>query len=74
MFGKLGGTDALGKVVLVTTMWGRVNPERGASREEELRTQYWRQMIANGSCVLRFEDSFESAWSIVDKILEGQNT
>src|SRR5207249_2436104 len=36
MFKKLCGSDSLGKVVLATTWWGKVDAEIGANREKEL--------------------------------------
>jgi len=70
MFGELCGDNAVKKVVLVTTMWDKVQPDTGARRETELFEKYWKTMINYGASTDRFSNSAESAWKIVNLILE----
>ena len=69
MFAKLCGDGAIKNVVLATTMWSKVKPEIGSRREVELQTTYWRGMLDLGSRMMRFEDSFEAAWNMIDEIV-----
>ncbi|KIM73979.1 hypothetical protein PILCRDRAFT_14796 [Piloderma croceum F 1598] len=62
---KLCGTDALQLVILATTMWDTVTKPIGEVREEELRTQFWKSMIASGSRMERFDNTCQSAWGIL---------
>jgi hypothetical protein len=57
-------------VVLATTMWSDVRAEAGERREQELRKHYWKDMVAGGCRTERFEDTYESAWRIVDSLAE----
>ena len=68
MFRKLCGDDALGNVVLVTTMWDRVDQATGNAREEQLKEVHWNIMLALGSRVERFKGEPDSAWAIIDAI------
>ncbi|TFK44966.1 P-loop containing nucleoside triphosphate hydrolase protein [Crucibulum laeve] len=69
MFRKLCGESFHGRVVLVTTMWSDVKPDVGSRREKEI-IQNWGQMLHGGSAVLRFNDTAESAWDIVQFLLQ----
>lgn len=69
MFAKLCGDGAIKNVVLATTMWSKVNSETGSRRESELEKTYWRGMLDLGSRMMRFEDSFEAAWHMIDEIV-----
>lgn len=61
------------RVAFVTTMWGKLrSKDDGRRREEELQ-EHW-DKVPHGSGVsriMRFEDSFDSAWSIVLALIEG---
>ena len=70
MFNKLCGEDALKKVVLATTKWCDVTPNVGPSREQQLSSNYWHDMLRQGSQMERFENTYESAWAIVNLILD----
>jgi uncharacterized protein (UPF0216 family) len=52
IFQKLIGADALGCVVLGTTKWALVEPAVGAQRQEQLKAQFWKEMIDSGSGVV----------------------
>jgi hypothetical protein len=70
IFAKLCGQKAMPNVVLVTTMWDKVDKEEGKQREEELMNEFWKDIVADGSRTARFERTFESAWDIVGSILD----
>jgi hypothetical protein len=70
MFGKLCGEGAAASIILGTTRWGEVQPDVGKRREDQLSFAYWKDMIAEGSRVQRFEGTHESAWEIVRCILK----
>jgi hypothetical protein len=70
MFGKLCGDGAIKNVVLSTTMWTKVKPfEVGERREQELKEKYWAGMLNMGSRMMRFGDSFDAAWKMIDQIV-----
>ncbi|RDB17362.1 GTPase IMAP family member 4 [Hypsizygus marmoreus] len=70
MFNKLCGREATKNVILATTKWSEVKPDVAARRETQLKKEHWAEMVKLGSTVLRFEDTQESAWAIVDHIIE----
>lgn len=74
MFTRLCGDKAISHVVLMTTMWRDIRLEVGEGREEELKCQYWRTMIKMGSEVVRFGDTAESAWNVIDIAVAGRVT
>lgn len=65
LFASLCGRNAMPRVILVTTMWKHVVPDIGEERERQLKTDFWNDMIAKGSTVARFGDSYDSAWDIL---------
>ncbi|KAG1904149.1 uncharacterized protein F5891DRAFT_977040 [Suillus fuscotomentosus] len=71
MFRRLCGEDAEKNVILVTTKWSEVREEVGESREQQLKSSFWQEMIAHGSQVARFlkPDLPESAWDVLEPIL-----
>ncbi|KAF8862967.1 hypothetical protein BDZ45DRAFT_145841 [Acephala macrosclerotiorum] len=68
MFKKLCGKDALKNVILATTMWSNVTPEKGAERESQLLStpEFWGWMKAQGSTVRRHMGDRRSAVKIID--------
>ena len=67
MFEGLCGSDGLANVILTTTFWGQVIPDVGSQREEQLKSEFWAEMIRHGCRVARFDPwSFETAWKIID--------
>ncbi|KIM82904.1 hypothetical protein PILCRDRAFT_820198 [Piloderma croceum F 1598] len=65
IFATLCGQKAMPNVIIVTTKWTEVPIERGVRREQELKAGFWNDMIADGCEIARFEDTYESAWSII---------
>jgi hypothetical protein len=66
LFSSMCGQIAMPNVVIVTTMWAYVPMEMGRKREEVLKGEVWNNMLGHGCSVERFEDTFESAWRIVE--------
>ena len=73
VFKKLCGTDALKKVIFVTTMWDTVTDDEGEIRERELRERYWKPMMKKGSTIARFSNTTQSAWSVVKPLIDDAN-
>ena len=71
IFEKLCGKNAFGNIVLTTTMWDNINDVTGQERENELRKHYWRSMIELGSTTVRYRNTKDSAWEILNQILRG---
>lgn len=69
MFEKLCGLNALHNVILVTTMWDKVYDLPAAeAREKDLSTNYWKSMIASGAQMKHHQNSYQSAWNILDQL------
>jgi hypothetical protein len=47
-------------------MWEYVPEELGTKREEGLKREVWNDMLGNGYSVERFQNTYQSAWRIVD--------
>ena len=65
-FASLCGQKAMPNVVIATTMWGKVEKEEGEQREEELKSEFWAKMQVDGCKTARFENTYESAWRVID--------
>jgi hypothetical protein len=70
MFEQLCGPNAFSNVIFVTTMWRDVSPERGVDRQKQLQGRFWQDMIARGSKAFRYDDTYQSAWSILNHFLD----
>ncbi|KAF9447340.1 hypothetical protein P691DRAFT_671702 [Macrolepiota fuliginosa MF-IS2] len=72
LFKKLCGHDMYRHIVMVTTMWDRLRDENvGNLREEELRATFWAPVIRHGAVMMRYQNTKESAWDILEHILGG---
>ncbi|KAF8184006.1 P-loop containing nucleoside triphosphate hydrolase protein [Pholiota molesta] len=69
VFRKLVGEDALKCVVLGTTMWSTVDSVLGHNREEQLKSEFWNDMIEAGSQVVRVLAK-DTPRAIVNSILD----
>ncbi|KAK7697663.1 hypothetical protein SLS64_013293 [Diaporthe eres] len=70
MFRKLTGEKNLKNVTLATTMWDRVPEEEGLRREDELRSKFWRLLVAMGAKTARHHrDDPDSARRIASGLL-----
>jgi len=72
MFRELCGEKTLKNVVLMTNMWGRVTPQQGADREQQLKDRYFNAAIEKGAQIYRHHNTPESARVILRKILKNQ--
>ena len=71
MFGELSGNKSAKKVVLATTMWDKVNDiSEGEKRETALKEKYWNVMLHHGAVVERFFNTPESAWAVINRLVE----
>jgi len=58
------------KLALVTTMWDQIlEREDGVKREEALINTYWKRLLDAGASTHRFENTSQSAWSIINALL-----
>ncbi|KAK3324103.1 P-loop containing nucleoside triphosphate hydrolase protein [Cercophora scortea] len=70
MFHELCGDAALDHVVLCTTMWDLLKDKAvGARRQQQLRAEYWADMIHHGSLVRQFNGSAGMALALVCRLL-----
>jgi hypothetical protein len=67
VFEMLCGAGGLRNVILVTTMWDSVDMQAGLLREKELWLNFWQSMSRSGSRMARFDNTHQSAWSILDQ-------
>jgi len=72
MFRELCGEKTLKNVVLVTNMWGKVTPQQGADREQQLKDKYFKAAIEKDAQLRRHSNTPESAREIVRKILDNR--
>jgi len=70
MFGELSGNKSAKKVILATTMWDKVSETEGEKREVALKERYWNVMIHHGAIVERFLNTRESAWAVINRLVE----
>jgi hypothetical protein len=66
---KICGDKFLGHVHLCTTMWNHIDKGIGDSREEQLKSEFWKDLIDKGAMAERFDGSHESAIAIIDNLL-----
>jgi hypothetical protein len=74
MFRSLCGGDALKNVILATSFWDQVEPRYGEKREQELITskQFWAEMVAKGSKVMRLERNRATCLAVLREIAKNQ--
>jgi len=73
MFEELCGKKAFQNVILTTTMWDDVDDETGKIREEDLKSNYWKSMLDRSSTTSRFMGTRESAFAVIDPLIEAAN-
>ena len=70
MFRRLCGEGFYARVLLVTTMWEKLlNQDDGERRKAILRI-HWGEMINKGSAVVCHDGTKESAWSVVNALMD----
>jgi chromosome segregation ATPase len=70
VFRKLCGEQTLKNVVITTNMWGKITPEVGEAREQQLSTLFFKPAIDKGAQFLRHVESADSAHAIIRAILD----
>jgi hypothetical protein len=70
IFERLCGVNACKHVTLATTMWSDVSEFIGTEREKELTSIFWNEMQMRGMQIQRFLATYESAWDIVQSLVE----
>ena len=74
VFSKLVGPDSFYKIALVTSMWDLLQDQDvGASREHQLREEFWKDLIEKGSVTARSHNNRESALAILKRVAFGQS-
>lgn len=71
---RICGEQTLRNVVLMTNMWGNVDPEVGAARERELAEEFVRPALDQGAQLLRHYNTTKSAHDIIRAILNNPRT
>jgi len=69
LFESLCGEE-FNNIVLTTTMWDEVEEPVGYNRERELKNSYWKAMIDRGSSMRRFLRTRQSAFEVIEPIIE----
>jgi hypothetical protein len=72
VFRHLCGPSALKNAVIVTTMWGEVDQEKGENREEQLKSKYFAPALRAGAKLLRHSNTANSAESILRQVVNNQ--
>lgn len=72
MFRKLCGEDTLQNVVIVTNMWGEVDPRVGEAREAELMREdiFFKPVLEKGARMARHQNTAPSAKDIIRLVLD----
>ncbi|KAF8238168.1 hypothetical protein L208DRAFT_362715 [Tricholoma matsutake] len=65
LFDALCG-DVKNNVVIATTMWKKVKQSDVGTRREN----GWQELLQSGSRIMRFDDTFASAWEIIDNVVK----
>ena len=65
MLRELCGEKTLKNVILMKNMWGRVTPQQGADREQQLKDKYFKAAIEKGAQLCRYTKTPESAQVIL---------
>lgn len=73
LFQHMVGATAFPQVVVVTTMWDKVEQDFGA-RNEQNRAEVWRDLRTRGAKLRRFYNTEDSALEIVGGCLEFPQT
>jgi chromosome segregation ATPase len=72
MFRELCGEKTLKNVIIMTNMWGRITPQLGADREQQLRDKHFKAAIEKSAQLCRHNNTPESARAILRKILKNE--
>jgi hypothetical protein len=67
---KLSNPEPACRVILATVKGDGVTSSQADHREKQLKDHTWQKAVKGGSQLCRFVNTKDSAWSIVDMILE----
>ncbi|KAG6327432.1 hypothetical protein ID866_11657 [Astraeus odoratus] len=67
-FKGLCRNGAISQVTLVTTMWDEVEEETGKERLEELRNDYWTDILTGRPTTFRYRNTPESAKELLREV------
>src|ERR1700761_2319848 len=72
MFRRMLGTKGMAKCRLVTTKWSLQSDSVSIDREQELceKDEFWKPLLDAGAQTMRFNDSVESAISIIKPLID----
>ena len=56
MFKSISGKECYDNTILSTTKWGQINKEVGENREQQILSQFWADVISEGSHYFRYDD------------------
>ncbi|KAI1193701.1 P-loop containing nucleoside triphosphate hydrolase protein [Nemania serpens] len=73
LFQNMVGAEAFSQVIVVTTMWDKVNENFGVNNENN-RASYWEGLVTRGAKLRRFYNTEDSALEIVRGCLEFPQT
>ncbi|KAF8147713.1 hypothetical protein B0H34DRAFT_739004 [Crassisporium funariophilum] len=69
---KLTCPEPANHVLMTTVKWGRIQQHsRDEHREQELKTSVWKKILDRGARICRFINTQDSAWEVVDTVLQG---
>ncbi|PPQ91779.1 hypothetical protein CVT25_000424 [Psilocybe cyanescens] len=72
LFSDLCGRKFKDRVIFATTMWDDLNAEEKCNaqmREKDLTTMFWDGLIDDKATVLRFENTTDSSWGLINVAL-----
>ncbi|KPM39242.1 hypothetical protein AK830_g7311 [Neonectria ditissima] len=69
IFKRICGQTALSNVLLTTTRWNEIDEQTGASRERQLRSDFWAYMVGRGSNMSRFHGDHTSAVALISQLI-----
>jgi len=71
MFGNLCGDHAASRVLLVSTMWEKIDPRIAEKREFQLAREFWKGLLEGGSRIDRLMTSqMSESWRIIDSLIQ----
>ncbi|KAF8164269.1 P-loop containing nucleoside triphosphate hydrolase protein, partial [Mycena galopus ATCC 62051] len=68
MFKELCGTDSYRNVVVLTTFWDEVNETKGATREAQLKSKFFKALVDGGARFMRHDRTIESARAVLEHV------
>ncbi|KAF5320757.1 hypothetical protein D9619_000398 [Psilocybe cf. subviscida] len=69
---KMCGEKDFRTIVLGTTQWNATERAVAENREQELRNDLWKDMLASGSKMERVDDKNSSPWKLVETVLKSK--